>query len=106
MPGAQRIADLVDLAGAVAAASLVVTGEGAFDGQSAAGKVPAFVQGLAATHGVPVAVVAGRIAADADTAGFAHTISLTDLAGGAAASMADPARWLAEAGRRLATRSA
>ncbi|MCM3696957.1 glycerate kinase [Microbacterium oleivorans] len=105
VPGAQRIADLVDLAGAVAAASLAVTGEGSFDGQSAAGKVPGFVHGLAAAHGVPVAVVAGRIGADADTSGFVGAISLTELAGSAAASMADPARWLTEAGRLLAARS-
>lgn len=102
VPGAVRVAELVGLAEAVAAASLVITGEGAFDGQSAAGKVPAFVQGLAAAHGVPAAIVAGRIDADADTTGFAQAVSLTELAGGAAASLSDPVRWLREAGRSLA----
>ncbi|EZP29205.1 glycerate kinase [Microbacterium oleivorans] len=104
--GAERVADLVDLAGAVAAASLVVTGEGSFDGQSAAGKVPAFVHGLAGGRGVPVAVVAGRIGTDADTSGFAHAVSLTELAGSAEASMADPVRWLQDAGRSLARHGA
>lgn len=100
--GAGEVADLVDLRGAVAAASLVITGEGSYDGQSAAGKVPVFVQSLAAHAGVPTALVAGRFGADADISGFAHAVSLTDLAGSAAASLADPATWLREAGRRLA----
>ena len=51
---------------------------------------------------VPVALVAGRIATDADTSGFAATASLTDLAGSGEAAMADPARWLDEAGALLA----
>lgn len=102
VPGAPEVAELIGLADAVAGADLVITGEGSFDGQSAAGKVPSFVQQLAARAGVPTALVAGRIAPDADTSGFAASVSLTDLAGDAAASLADPARWLREAGRALA----
>ena len=104
MPGAGEVAELIGLRDAAAAASVVVTGEGAFDGQSAAGKVPAFVHGIAAGARVPTALVAGRIDADADTSGFAWTVSLTDLAGSPQASIADPARWLREAGRWLASR--
>ena len=84
------------------AASVVITGEGSFDGQSAAGKVPAHVAALAVGTGTAVALVAGRIAPDADTSAFAGTVSLTDLAGSGAAAMADPAKWLTEAGARLA----
>ena len=102
VPGAPEVAELIGLREAIAAADLVVTGEGAFDGQSAAGKVPAFVASLAADAGVPVALVAGRIADDADTRGFAASVSLTELAGSAAASLADPARWLRAAGAALA----
>lgn len=104
VPGAGEVAGLIGLRDAVAAASVVVTGEGAFDGQSAAGKVPAFVRGIAAAAQVPAALVAGRIDPDADTSAFAWTVSLTDLAGSPEASIADPARWLREAGRRLAAR--
>ena len=86
----------------MAAASVVVTGEGSFDGQSAAGKAPSHVAALAAEAGVPVALVAGRITPDADTSAFAASVSLTDLAGSGAAAMADPARWLREAGAVLA----
>src|SRR5690606_26534000 len=64
VPGAAEVAELIGLREALAGADLVVTGEGAFDGQSAAGKVPAFVADQAAAAGVPVALVAGRIAED------------------------------------------
>ncbi|MDQ1217205.1 glycerate kinase [Microbacterium arborescens] len=101
-PGAREVAALIGLAEAIARADLVITGEGSFDGQSAAGKVPAFVAELAAAARVPVALVAGRIAADADTAAFASSVSLTDLAGSSAASLADPARWLRAAAAALA----
>ncbi|SDQ29698.1 glycerate kinase [Microbacterium sp. cf332] len=101
-PGAREVSSLIGLADAIADADLVVTGEGAFDGQSAAGKVPAYVAELAAQAGVAVALVAGRIAPDADTAAFVASVSLTDLAGSAAASLGDPARWLRAAGAALA----
>lgn len=103
VPGSAAVAELVGLDAAVAEASVVVTGEGSYDGQSAAGKVPAHVGGIAASAGVPVALVAGRITPDADVSGFAATASLTDLAGSGQAAMADAARWLKEAGAALAT---
>jgi glycerate kinase len=102
VPGSAAVAELVGLDDAVAAASVVVTGEGSYDGQSAAGKVPAHVGAVAARASVPVALVAGRIAADADVSGFAAAVSLTDLAGSGAAAMADTARWLTEAGAVIA----
>jgi glycerate kinase len=102
VPGSAAVAELVGLEAAVAAASVVLTGEGSYDGQSAAGKVPAHVGAVAAAAGVPVALVAGRIAADADTSGFAGTVSLTELAGSGEAAMAETARWLEEAGARFA----
>jgi glycerate kinase len=105
VPGAAEVAELVDLRGALAAASVVVTGEGSFDGQSAAGKAPAHVAALAAAAGMPVALVAGRIAPDADTSAFAASVSLTELAGGGEAAMSAPARWLREAGAVLARAS-
>ncbi|MGV9193724.1 glycerate kinase [Microbacterium sp. MC2] len=102
VPGAAQVAELIRLREALAGADLVVTGEGSFDGQSAAGKVPAFVADLAAAAGVPVALVAGRIAEDADLSAFTASFSLSVLAGGPAASQAEPARWLHAAGVALA----
>lgn len=106
VPGSAAVAELIGLDEAVASGSVVVTGEGSFDGQSAAGKVPAHVGAVAATAGVPVMLVAGRIAADAEVSGFAATASLTALAGSSDAAMAAPAHWLTEAGAALARRLA
>ncbi|GAA3758398.1 glycerate kinase [Microbacterium kribbense] len=106
VPGASAIADLIGLRGALAGADLVVTGEGSFDGQSSAGKAPAHVAELARSAGVPVALVAGRVAPDADTRAFTASISLTDLAGGAEPAQSAPAHWLRAAGTALARRCA
>lgn len=102
VPGAAAVAELIGLDEAVASGTVVVTGEGSYDGQSAAGKVPAHVGAVAATAGVPAMLVAGRIAGDAEVSGFAATASLTALAGSSDAAMAEPAHWLSEAGAALA----
>lgn len=103
-PGAPTVAELIGLRSAVEGAALVVTGEGRFDAQSGAGKVPAFVAQEAAAAGVPVALVAGLVDAGADLAAFAEVASLTHLAGSPEASMASPGTWLRAAGAALARR--
>lgn len=105
VPGAERIADLVGLGAAIAEADVVITGEGAFDASSAAGKAPDRVAALARAAGRPVLLVAGRIAPDADTSMFRHAVSLTELAGSPSAALADPRRWLTAAGKALALRA-
>jgi glycerate kinase len=100
--GAVEVAELIGLPAAVAEASVVVTGEGSFDRQSASGKAPAHVLALAEARGVRCALVAGRVGPNADTSSFAASLSLTDLAGSPAAALADPVRWLRAAGARLA----
>lgn len=102
VPGAEKVAGLIGLADAIASADAVVTGEGSYDGQSEAGKVPAFVAELAAGAGAPVALVAGRIASDADVSAFAASVSLADIAGGPRTAMDDAAHWLRAAGAGLA----
>lgn len=102
VPGAPAVADLVGLRPAIAEASLVITGEGSFDRQSAAGKAPDLVRRLAAAEQVPVALIAGRISEKADTTPFSSALSLTDAAGSADASLHDPRRWLVQAGAMLA----
>ncbi|MFC9919957.1 glycerate kinase [Agromyces binzhouensis] len=98
--GSAAVADAIGLGDALEGATLVITGEGRFDGQSAAGKVPSEVAARAAAAGVPIALVAGAI--DADSSGFAASASLADLAGGGAGAIADPLRWLEAAGAELA----
>ncbi|SFR71741.1 glycerate kinase [Agromyces sp. CF514] len=98
--GARLVAEAVGLADALAGADLVITGEGRFDGQSEAGKAPTEVAALARAAGVPVALVAGAITADASA--FTASASLSELAGSGAAAMAEPVHWLEEAGSALA----
>ncbi|MER7798237.1 glycerate kinase [Microbacterium sp. NPDC096154] len=99
--GAAEIAKLTGLRDAVAAADVVVTGEGSYDRQSAAGKTTGYVAELARAAGARVALVAGRIGDDADTSGLS-AVSLTALAGSAEAAMQDADRWLRAAGETLA----
>ena len=105
-PGAAEVAQLIGIADALADADIVITGEGSYDGQSGDGKVPSFIAGLAAGAGARAMLAAGRITPDADTALFAASASLTDLAGSPAAALAEPARWLRDAGAALARAAA
>jgi len=65
-PGVQVVADAVDLAGKIRGASLVLTGEGGVDAQTLGGKTPLGVARIAADQDVPVILIAGTVADDAD----------------------------------------
>lgn len=65
VPGFQLLADELELAERVAAADLVITGEGFLDEQSFEGKVVGSVAALAAEFGRPVVAIAGDIYDDA-----------------------------------------
>lgn len=99
-PGAAAVGEALGLPAALAEADVVVTGEGRYDSQSAAGKVPEYVALLAAAAGIPALLAAGSIAAD--PRGFAGAVSLSELAGGSAAAIAEPLRWARAAGAALA----
>ncbi len=76
--GAAAIAEARGLDAAVSDADLVLTGEGAFDATSLAGKAPGHVLALAAAHGVPAIVIAGVVDAGVERPG---AFSLIDVAG-------------------------
>lgn len=99
-PGSTAVGEALGLPSTVRGADVVVTGEGRFDAQSAAGKVPSYLVGLAADTDVPVALVAGSI--EAETVGFFAAVSLVDLAGSVAEAMARTRELLVEAGAELA----
>ncbi|WP_223694313.1 glycerate kinase [Leifsonia poae] len=99
-PGAEAVGDALGLPRLVTSADAVVTGEGRFDSQSAAGKVPDYVSGLARAAGLPAYLAAGSIEAPTDS--FAAAASLSALAGGSAAAIADATRWARVAGAELA----
>jgi glycerate kinase len=100
--GAAAIGAALDLGRLVADADVVVTGEGRYDASTAAGKAPAHLLALARGRGIPALLVAGSTTTDPD--GFAHAVSLVDLAGSLGAALTDPARWLRRAGAELAHR--
>ena len=98
VPGADRLAELSGLSAAMAEADLLLTGEGAFDEQSLAGKVVGQQLVAAAEAGVAVGVIAGRV----HPVPGVWSASLTDLAGSGDAAMADPLRWIRIAGAAAA----
>ncbi|WP_348790122.1 glycerate kinase [Leifsonia sp. NPDC080035] len=98
--GAAAVGEAIGLPALVGSADAVLTGEGRFDSQSAAGKVPEYVSGLAAAAGIPAYLAAGSI--QAPPAAFAASAELAALSGGVDAAIADPARWAREAGAALA----
>ena len=101
-PGIDIVLELIGFAGQLPGCGLVVTGEGALDEQTLAGKAPAGVAAAAQAAGVPVVAVAGRntLPPEAlDKAGIQAVYALTDIE-------PDVARCIADAGpllQRLAT---
>jgi glycerate 2-kinase len=78
-PGFETVAKLIGLAEAVAAADLVITGEGRIDGQTCEGKAPDGVARLARAAGKPVIALAGSIPlTKEDVAGFDVLVPITD----------------------------
>lgn len=82
-PGSEKIMEIVGLPALLQQGGtvLVVTGEGEINSQSLRGKVPVGVARLARAHGVPVLVLAGRIALEAEAAereGITAMLSIVD----------------------------
>jgi len=100
--GASAVGDAVGLPQLVSGADAVLTGEGRYDEQSAAGKVPSYVLALARRSGTPALLVAGSITTGIED--FAAAASLADVAGSVAAALQDPARWLHRAAAEVARR--
>jgi glycerate kinase len=81
-PGIELILDLIDFDRRVVGADLVVTGEGSLDQQSLAGKAPIGVARAAASAGVRVVAVAGRLQLSPQAlreAGISAAYALTDM---------------------------
>ncbi len=103
--GIEVILELIDFAGRVRDADLVVTGEGAMDEQTLRGKAPAGVAAAAGAADVPVVAVAGRCTLTPErlrAAGFARCYPLSDLEPDPERSIAEAARLLEELGTRIA----
>lgn len=102
--GAEHFLDLIDLDARIAAADLVVTGEGGLDEQSLHGKAPVAVAARARAAGVPVRAVVGRCDLDPGrwrSAGLSAVDALTDLDPRCAQDADLSRRLLEEVGERL-----
>jgi glycerate kinase len=94
--GATVIAEHTHLADDVAAAELVITGEGRFDDQSLHGKVVSALAGAA--RGTPVLVLAGQVTLDDAVlrdAGIAAAYAVAEHAGSVDLAISDAANQLA-----------
>ncbi len=87
-PGIEVIMDLLGVEQRIAAADLILTGEGQIDGQTVGGKVIAGLARAAQPRGVPLVAIAGRVTPEA-AALYEHGLS-------AAFSLADGPRSLEE----------
>jgi glycerate kinase len=95
--GAAVIAEHTRLADDVAAAELVITGEGRFDDQSLHGKVVSALAAGARSRRIPVLVLAGQVTLAEATlreAGIAAAFSITDHAGSVQRAIEDAANQL------------
>jgi len=104
--GASAVADVLGLPALLDGADVVITGEGRYDGQSAAGKVPSVVRALTASHapGARSMLVAGAIDAPLDDydAAASLTVIATQTTGEPDDALAEPLRFARIAGARLA----
>ena len=96
--GAAIIAGHTRLADDVAAAELIITGEGRFDDQSLHGKVVSALAAGARSRGIPVLVLADQVTLDESTlcdAGVTAAFSIADYAGSVQLAIDDAANELA-----------
>lgn len=105
--GAAVIAEHTGLAADIAAADLIVTGEGRFDDQSLHGKVVSALAAGARRHRTPVLVLAGQVTLEPavlSAEGIAAAYSITEYAGSVELAIADAANQLTGLAERTALR--
>ncbi len=105
LSGIDAVLDAVGFDAALEGASLVITGEGRLDAQSANGKAIGGVAARAAARGIPVAAIAGQLGDGADTMrarGIYTMYALTDIAPCAEYAIANAAALLTRLGRQAA----
>ncbi len=93
--GAAFVAQATGLTARLSACDILITGEGRFDDQSLTGKVVGSLLSAARHESATVGLIVGSAAAEPPC----WHAALADLAGSTGAAMADPVRWLSEAGR-------
>ncbi len=102
--GAALVAEAAGLAGRIRASDMVIAGEGRLDGQTAAGKAPAYVAAAARAAGKPVACVAGSRGLGFEEAAALFGAVEYLIEGGAVPDAEATRRLLADATRRAIAR--
>jgi glycerate 2-kinase len=105
--GGELVREVAGLDGALAAADLVVTGEGRLDDQSLRGKLVSVVAVRARERGVPCIALAGQVdlsVGEALEAGLEGAYSVAADAGSVEAALAEPAARLTDLARGVAGR--
>lgn len=104
-PGAAYLATLTRLPEAVAGADVLLTGEGRFDATSCTGKLVGEMIRIAAAHPVRVGIIAGQLTAipKGGNGNRIWSVALVDIAGSVDSAIAEPARWLRDAGAAAAS---
>jgi glycerate kinase len=97
--GFDRVAQMSHLEDRLAAADLVITGEGSFDSQSVQGKVTGRIIELATEAGRPVTLFAGRALHKGYTGATVHTIA--EIEPDASKAMANAAALLTRLAERV-----
>ncbi|MCB0933205.1 MAG: glycerate kinase [Mycobacterium sp.] len=102
--GASVVAEHTGLAGDIAAADLIVTGEGRLDDPSLRGKVVGSLSRAAIRRGVPLLVLAGQVALSAQARRAAGIVahSIADYAGSVQRAIEDASAHLAGLAERTA----
>jgi glycerate kinase len=103
--GADMVLELVRFAERVREASLVITGEGSLDEQTAYGKAPARVAELARQAGIPVIAVAGRCTLSEQSllaAGIRRVYTLGAIEPDLSLSIANAGKLLEQVGEEIA----
>ena len=104
-PGIELLLDLLDFAGRVRSADLVITGEGSLDEQTLRGKAPAGVAAVSRAAEVPVIAVCGRSSLSTEAlraAGIKAMFSCEELEPDLERSMTNAAALLGLIGRQIA----
>jgi glycerate kinase len=103
--GGRFVADEIGLPELVAAADLVITGEGTYDWRSLRDSAAAAVSELAMTTGIPAVVLAGQVKVgrrEAMTAGLSGAYAVCDRPEDVPGALADPVGTLAARAARVA----
>ncbi|MEZ5328251.1 MAG: glycerate kinase [Verrucomicrobiales bacterium] len=101
-PGFPLLAGILKIEERIAAADVVITGEGSIDAQTCNGKAPMGVATIARRLGKPVIAIGGQVDAEAVASLFDHVIGLVNGQTTAREAMADAGRILRQRARDAA----